>query len=80
MELATESTADDGAALVFAGTSLLECVASRAGARVMAVEPDGAGGVSESPRPVRLLAGAERADPVCLLGLFGELSVVSSWT
>ena len=23
---------------------------------------------------------AERADRVCLLGLFGELSVVSSWT
>jgi peptidase E len=51
--------ADDGAALLFAGTSLAECVASRAGARVLRVEPDGAGGVTERSLPVRIVAGAD---------------------
>ena len=40
--------ADDGAALLFAGVRLRECVASRPGARVMRVKPDGAGGVIET--------------------------------
>jgi peptidase E len=55
--------ADDGAGLVYHGTDLHECVASRAGARVTAVRPDGGGGVSESPLLVRLLPGVEEAAP-----------------
>jgi dipeptidase E len=51
--------ADDGAALLYAGTELSECVASRPGARVVRFEPDGVGGVLESVLPVRLLRGAE---------------------
>jgi peptidase E len=51
--------ADDGAALIFLGTTLSECVASRPGARVLRVRPDGAGGVREHEMPIRLLtAGA----------------------
>jgi peptidase E len=53
--------ADDGAALVFAGPFLSECVASRAGARVLRVEGDGAGGVSERSLPVRMLSGGDGA-------------------
>ncbi len=55
--------ADDGAALVFHGTRLAECVSSRAQARVVRIEPDGAGGTVQRQQPVRLLpgAGAERA-------------------
>jgi peptidase E len=51
--------ADDGAALLYDGADLVECVASRAGARVMRVDPDGEGGVRQRPMAVRLLAGAE---------------------
>jgi dipeptidase E len=51
--------ADDGAAVLFRGTSLAECVASHAGARVMLVRPDGAGGVEEQALAVRLLPGAD---------------------
>jgi peptidase E len=51
--------ADDGAALVFTGTVLAECVGSRLGARVLRFEPDGAGGVTERALPVRVLPGAE---------------------
>jgi peptidase E len=55
--------ADDGAALLFAGLRLAECVASQRGARVLSIEPDGAGGVVETPLSVRLLtAGAERRE------------------
>ena len=50
--------ADDGAALVYHGTKLVECVASRTGARVVRVEAAGHGDVDESPQPVRLLPGA----------------------
>jgi dipeptidase E len=50
--------ADDGAAVVFHGTNLAECVASRTDARVMRVTADCAGGVTETPEPVRLLPGA----------------------
>jgi dipeptidase E len=50
--------ADDGAALLYDGDGLVECVASRAGARVMRVDPDGEGGVREHPMEVRLLPGA----------------------
>jgi peptidase E len=51
--------ADDGAALVFRGAELDECVASRAGARVVSVAPDGVGGVSVSAVPVRVLGQAD---------------------
>jgi peptidase E len=47
--------ADDGAALIFIGTTLSECVASHPGARVLRVRPDGAGGVHEHEMPTRLL-------------------------
>jgi dipeptidase E len=51
--------ADDGAALLFKGVRLAECVGSRPGARVLRVKPDGAGGVVETPMPVRSLPGVE---------------------
>ena len=52
--------ADDGAALVFRGLALQECVASRPDARVVRVAADAsvAGGVSCSGMPVRVLPGA----------------------
>ena len=50
--------ADDGAAAVYHGTSLVECVASRRGARVVRVEAAGDGEVVEIPEPIRLLPGA----------------------
>jgi dipeptidase E len=46
--------ADDGAALVFRGRDLAEVVSSRPGARAFRVERT-AGGVSETPLPVRQL-------------------------
>jgi dipeptidase E len=59
---------DDGAALLYDGQRLVECVASHGGARVVRVEADGDGGVHERALPVRLLPGAEdrsavRAEP-----------------
>lgn len=50
--------ADDGAAVLYEGTRLVECVASRPGARVLRIEAAGAGEVTEAPEPVRLLPGA----------------------
>jgi len=50
--------ADDGAALVLAGTELERCVSSRAGARVLSVAADGEGGTVERDLPVTPLAGA----------------------
>jgi dipeptidase E len=55
--------ADDGAALVFAGTQLVECVGSRPGARVVRLEPDGSGGLHEHGLPVRMLPGVEHREP-----------------
>jgi peptidase E len=55
-ELAPGYAADDGAALLFEGSELAECVASRAGARVLRLEPDRRGGVVEHALTVRLLA------------------------
>jgi dipeptidase E len=56
---------DDGAALVFSGTELADCVGSRPGARAIRVERDGAGGVLEERMPVRLLPDAtEASSPV----------------
>ena len=57
-ELPPGHAADDGAALLFAGTRLLECVGSHPAARVLRVAPDGADGVCEEPLVVRLLPGA----------------------
>jgi peptidase E len=53
--------AEDCSALLFAGAELRECVGSREGARIVKVEPDANGGVSETEVPVRLLPGATRA-------------------
>jgi dipeptidase E len=50
--------ADDGAAVLFRGTRLAECVASHRDARVVRVTPDGTGSVNELSMPVRLLPGA----------------------
>jgi len=61
-ELPPGYAADDGAAVVYAGTRLAECVASRPGARVVRIRPDGAGGVVETPLPVRLLPEGDRGD------------------
>ena len=61
-ELPPGYAADDCAALLFDGTDLVECVASREGARVVRVRPDGSGGVYETELPVRLLQGALAAD------------------
>ncbi len=58
-ELPRGYAVDDCAALLFTGTALAECVASRPGARVLSVTPDGAGATSESELPVRLLPGAQ---------------------
>ena len=60
-ELPPGYAADDGAALVYAGTTLVECVGSRPGARVIRYRPDGAGGVLETEVAVRLLPEAEVA-------------------
>ena len=50
--------ADDGAAVVFNGTQLAECVASHDAARVLHVTPDGTGGAQEEEMEIRLLPGA----------------------
>ena len=55
--------ADDGAALLFAGTEPAECVASRPGARVVRLTLDGSGALSEYELPVRLLPGADGQGP-----------------
>jgi peptidase E len=50
--------ADDCAALVFHGTRVAECVASRVGARVMRIQPDGNSGVVEIEQDIRQLPNA----------------------
>jgi len=71
-ELAPGYAADDGAALLFEGTELVECVSSRAGARVVQVQPDGRGGFVEQALAVRLLPSAGEPDGV-EAGVVGEL-------
>lgn len=61
-ELPGGYAADDCAALVFHGTELHECVASRAGARVAQVTSDGLGGVELEYLAVRELPGAAGAE------------------
>ena len=53
--------ADDCAALLFTGTELAECVASREGARIVRVRPGADGGAEEAAVALRLLQGATRA-------------------
>jgi peptidase E len=55
--------ADDGAALLYEERLLVECVASAPGARVVRVQPDGEGGVCETPMEVRQLPGAAHREP-----------------
>jgi peptidase E len=62
-ELPPGYAADDGAALLFAGERLSECVASRPGARIVRFSSDGAGGVREHQLAVRLLPGAAPREP-----------------
>jgi peptidase E len=50
--------ADDGAAVVFHGTQLAECVVARSDARVVRIEADGNGGVVQIPQRVRVLPHA----------------------
>ncbi len=69
--LAPGLAADDCAAVVYRGTELAECVASRAGSRVVAIEPDGFGGTRHSVRPVRLLPGACEDDGGTLSDSYG---------
>jgi dipeptidase E len=54
--------ADDGAALLYRGTELAECVVSRPGARVIRLERTPEGEVIERRVPVRLLPGATRRE------------------
>lgn len=49
----------DGAALLYEGSRLVECVGSGLGARVLRIRADGCGGVIEQNVPVRALPGAE---------------------
>ena len=60
-ELPAGYAAEDRTALLFSGTELADCVASREGGRVLRVVPDAAGGVTETDLTVRLLQGATRA-------------------
>ncbi len=61
--LATGYAADDGAALLFAGTRLQECVSSSPGARVVRVLGGDGGETSIQPLPVRLLPAASACPP-----------------
>ena len=60
-ELAPGYAVDDGAGLVFAGTELRECVASRPGARVLAVQQSGDPDARQRAIEVRLLDPAPDA-------------------
>jgi dipeptidase E len=55
---------DDCAALLFAGTKLRACVASRPGVRVIQIRADGHGATTELAQTVKLLPGAEPGLPV----------------
>jgi dipeptidase E len=54
---------DDCAPLLFCGTHLRACVASRAGARVIQIRGDGRGGTTEQAQTVKLLPGSETPLP-----------------
>ena len=62
-ELPAGYAAGDGAALLYTGTQLAECVASDPRARVLHLRPDGSGSVHETELRVRLLPGAARLAP-----------------
>jgi dipeptidase E len=55
--------ADDGAAVLFRGHELAECVASQAGARVLRMWSDGEGGTHEAELPVRVLRSPDEIAP-----------------
>jgi peptidase E len=57
-ELASGFAADDGAAILYRGTAVAECVAARAAARVIRVEAGGSGGTVRLAQPMRLLPHA----------------------
>jgi dipeptidase E len=61
-ELPPGFAADDGAALLYNGTRLVESVVAGPDARVVHVDADGQGGVRETLQPVRLLPGAGKSD------------------
>lgn len=61
-ELPPGYAADDGAALLYAGRRLVECVSSHRDARVVRFTPDDFGGVTGNELPVRLLPGAEHRE------------------
>ncbi|HET9073209.1 MAG TPA: peptidase E [Solirubrobacteraceae bacterium] len=61
--LAPGWAADDGAALLFCGTALTECVVSDPRAQVLAVRADGVGGVIHTPQSARRLEGARSDRP-----------------
>lgn len=58
-ELPSGYAVDDGAALLYEGTRLVDCVGSRAEARVLRVRADGCGGVIEQDVEVRPLPYSE---------------------
>jgi peptidase E len=68
--------ADDGAALVYRGRQLIECVASRRDAAVVRVDPAAAGLVQTS-LPMRPLEGAEADSGVSSADLHGDRLAVS---
>jgi dipeptidase E len=61
-KLAAGWAASDRAALLFAGERLLECVVSCPRGRVLRVQADAPGEVSERPMPLRPLPGAATAE------------------
>ena len=61
-ELPPGFAADDGAALLYNGTRLVESVAAGPDARVVHVDADGQGGARETLQPVRLLRRAANSD------------------
>jgi dipeptidase E len=56
--------ADDGAALVFAGETLLACVASAPASRILRLDADGRGGVAVEEMPTEVLSDESDHRPV----------------
>jgi dipeptidase E len=69
--LAPGYAADDGAGLLYRGTELSECVASRVGAGVVGIRADGRRGVVQQAQSVRLLPGAAASDSEALSDSYG---------
>ncbi len=62
-ELPAGHAVADGAALLYEGTRLVDCVGSRADARVLRIRADACGGVIEQTVKVTPLAGSEPGRP-----------------